>query len=117
MFVQMDELPSMYSRPLLSRSNAPRPSTKTSGSCSRAHHSRMSVNGCQTNRLSASISSSVFHSAIIALECADMSAHSKGSPLHHGCYVDITHRCVALGLVSQSTQGLRPKPSVADIFA
>src|SRR5439155_33931 len=33
MFVQIDELPSMYSRPLLSRSNAPRPSTKTSRSC------------------------------------------------------------------------------------
>src|SRR4030095_4923403 len=67
MFVQIDELPSMYSRPRLSRRSAPRPSTKTSGSCSGAHHSRILVNGCQTNRLSISISSSVFHSVITAL--------------------------------------------------
>src|SRR5258708_1985935 len=66
MFVQIDELPSMYSRPRLSRRSAPRPSTKTSGSCSGAHHSRILVNGCQTNRLSISISSSVFHSLITA---------------------------------------------------
>src|SRR6266496_102801 len=58
----MDEFPSMYSRPLLSRSTAPCPSTRTSGSCSAAHHSRMSVNGCQTNRLSQAINWSVFHS-------------------------------------------------------
>src|SRR5207248_8560762 len=67
MFVQIDELPSMYSRPRLSRRRAPRPSTKTSGSCSGAHHSRILVNGCQTNRLSVSISSLVFHLLIIAL--------------------------------------------------
>src|SRR6266496_1805386 len=58
----MDEFPSMYSRPLLSRTTAPCPSTRTSGSCSGAHHSRMSVNGCQTNRLSQAINWSVFHS-------------------------------------------------------
>src|SRR4029077_10749261 len=66
MFVQIDELPSMYSRPRLSRKIAPRPSTSTSGSCSGPHQSRMSVNGCQTNFLSAAISSSVFHSVIAA---------------------------------------------------
>src|SRR5205814_174074 len=58
---------SRISRPRLSRRRAPRPSTKTSGSCSGAHHSRMLVNGCQTDRLSISISSSVFHSLITAL--------------------------------------------------
>src|SRR4029077_19541355 len=66
MFVQMEEFPSMYSRPLLSRNTAACPSTKISGSCSWAHHSRMSVNGCQTNRLSASIRAFVFHSVITA---------------------------------------------------
>src|SRR5207247_110639 len=60
----MDEFPSMYSRPVLSRSVAPCPSTRISGSCSGAHHSRMSVNGCQTNRLSAAINSSVFQSVM-----------------------------------------------------
>src|SRR5436309_10459776 len=64
----MDEFPSMYSSPLLSRSTAPCPSTKTSGSCSGAHHSRMSVNGCQTNCLSASVNSSVFHSLMNVCE-------------------------------------------------
>ncbi len=52
----------MYSRPLLSRSTAPCPSTRTSGSCSGAHQSGMSVNGCQTNRLSQAINWSVFRS-------------------------------------------------------
>src|SRR6266404_3764714 len=66
MFVQIDELPSMYSRPRLSRSSAPCPSTKTSGSWSGAHHSGMFVNGCQTNRLSASINASVFQSVMRA---------------------------------------------------
>src|SRR6202011_2121875 len=64
MFVQIDELPSMYSRPFESRTVAPCPSTSTSGSCSGAHHSRMLVNGCQTNFLSVAISSSVFQSLI-----------------------------------------------------
>src|SRR5215216_7054447 len=67
MLVQIEEFPSMYSRPLLSRRNAPWPSTKTNGSCSGLHHWRMSVNGCHTNRLSQAISSSVFHSVMI--EC------------------------------------------------
>src|SRR6266487_6748579 len=67
MFVQIDELPSMYSRPRLSRRSAPLPSTKTSGSCSGAHHSGILVNGCQTNRLSQSINWSVFHSVMSAL--------------------------------------------------
>src|SRR6266700_1387753 len=71
MFVQMDELPSMYSRPLLSRSNAPRPSTKTSGSCSGERHSLMLVNGCQTNRLSQAINCSVFHS-LMTVELSDI---------------------------------------------
>src|SRR6266480_4304925 len=57
----------MYSRPRLSRSRAPRPSTKTSGSYSGAHHSRIFANGCQTKRLSQSINSSVFHSVTSAL--------------------------------------------------
>src|SRR5438552_7497411 len=60
----MDEFPSMYSRPRLSRRIAPRPSTRTSGSKSVAHQSRMSVNGCQTNFLSAAINRFVFHSLI-----------------------------------------------------
>src|SRR6266446_6322427 len=60
----MDEFPSMYSRPRLSRRIAPRPSTRTSGSKSAAHQSRMSVNGCQTNFLSAAINRFVFHSVI-----------------------------------------------------
>src|ERR1700676_259046 len=64
MFVQIDELPSTYSRPFESRTVAPCPSTSTSGSCSGAHHSRMFVNGCQTNFLSVAISSSVFQSLI-----------------------------------------------------
>src|SRR5437763_11108492 len=64
----MDEFPSMYSPPLLSRSTAPCPSTRTSGSCSGAHHSRMSVNGCQTNCLSAAVNSSVFHSVMNVCE-------------------------------------------------
>src|SRR5262249_10535724 len=60
----MDEFPSMYSCPRLSRRIAPRPSTRTSGSKLAAHQSRMSVNGCQTNFLSAVINRSVFHSLI-----------------------------------------------------
>src|SRR5437667_11770575 len=60
----MDEFPSMYSRPRLSRRIAPRPSTRTSGSKAAAHQSRMSVNGCQTNFLSAAINRFVFHSLI-----------------------------------------------------
>src|SRR5207244_13590901 len=60
----MDEFPSMYSRPRLSRRIAPRPSTRTSGSKSVAHQSRMSVNGCQTNFLSVAINRFVFHSVI-----------------------------------------------------
>src|SRR6266850_6059079 len=67
MFVQIDELPSMYSRSWLSRRSAPLPSTKTSGSFPGAHHSAVLVNGCQTNRLSQSINWSVFHSVISAL--------------------------------------------------
>src|SRR6266550_2486469 len=67
MFVQIDELPSMYSRPRLSRRSAPLPSTKTSGSCPGAHHSGISVNGCQTNRLSQSTNWSVSHSVMGAL--------------------------------------------------
>src|SRR5947209_439746 len=95
MFVQMDELPSMYSRPLLSRSNAPRPSTKTSGSCSAAHHSRISVKGCQTNRLSHWTSLSVFHSAIAAWYLLEAITprfqfvnHSRSSKSH----VDFNHQ-------------------------
>src|SRR5437763_9840672 len=97
MFVQMEELPSMYSRPLVSRSNAPRPSTKTNGSCSGLHHSRMSVNGCQTNRLSQAISSSVFQSVMIAFGVRrHVAAFSKRRhvcalhkiTLYHGSYVD-----------------------------
>src|SRR6266403_2075322 len=65
MFVQIDELPSMYSRPRLSRSSAPCPSTKTSGSWSGAHHSGMFVNGCQTNRLSASINASLISGLLL----------------------------------------------------
>src|ERR1700736_3728901 len=64
MFVQIDELPSMYSRPFESRTTAPFPSTSASGAWSAAHHSRMFVNGCQTNFLSMAISSSVFQSLI-----------------------------------------------------
>src|SRR5436305_7961936 len=67
MFVQIEELPSMYSRPLASRKIAPRPSTITSGSCSRAHHSGMFVNGCQTNRLSVAIRSRSSQSLIVVL--------------------------------------------------
>src|SRR4029450_5229163 len=67
MFVQIDELPSMYSRPWLSRRSTPLPSTKTSGSCPEAHHSGIFVNGCQTNRLSQSINWSVFHSVMSTL--------------------------------------------------
>src|SRR5882724_587297 len=62
MFVQIDELPSTYSCPFESRSNAPFPSTSKSGSCSGAHHSCMFVNGCQTDFLSSAIRSSLFHS-------------------------------------------------------
>src|SRR5213592_3778863 len=62
MFVQMDEFPSMYSRPRLSRRIAPRASTRTSGSKSAAHQSLILANGCQTNFLSAAIKRSVFHS-------------------------------------------------------
>ena len=58
--VQIDEFPSMYSRPRLSRKIAPCPSTITIGSCSGAHHSGMLVNGCQTNCLSVVIKSFVF---------------------------------------------------------
>src|SRR5580700_8616087 len=68
--VQIDELPSMYSRPFESRSRAPFPSTRMSGSCSGAHHSRIFVNGCQTHSLSAAISSSLFQS-LITLSLAD----------------------------------------------
>src|SRR5579884_326442 len=68
MFVQIDALPSIYWRPLLSRSSAPRPSTNTSGSCPGEHHWRISVNGCQIKRLSHSISFSVFQS-LMAIPC------------------------------------------------
>src|SRR2546428_6165069 len=64
MFVQIEEFPSMYSRPSLSRRTAPRPLTSTKGSCSGAHQSRIFVKGCQTYFLSASIRSLVFHSVI-----------------------------------------------------
>src|SRR5437764_9265842 len=67
MFVQIEELPSMCSRSLASRKVAPRPSTITSGSCSRAHHSGMFVNGCQTNRLSVAIRSRSSQSLIVVL--------------------------------------------------
>src|ERR671934_8856 len=53
MFVQIEELPSIYSRPRLSTRTAPRPATSTRGSCSGAHHSGMFVNGGQINLLSA----------------------------------------------------------------
>src|SRR6266550_9053113 len=67
MFVQIDELPSMYSRPLTSRKIAPRPSTIITGSCSGAHHSGIFVNGCQTNRLSVAIRSRLFQSLIVVM--------------------------------------------------
>src|SRR5260370_6718351 len=61
MFVQIDELPSIYSRPRLSRRIAPRPSTSTSSWCPGARQSRIFVNGCQINSLSVAISASVSH--------------------------------------------------------
>src|SRR5438132_1909827 len=67
MFVQIEELPSMYSRPWASRKIAPRPSTITIGSCSGAHHSGIFANGCQTNRLSVAIRSRLFQSLIVVL--------------------------------------------------
>src|SRR5438270_12274848 len=67
MFVQIDELPSMYSRPLISRTIAPWPSTIITGSCSGAYHSGMFVNGCQRNLLSVAISSRLFQSLIVVL--------------------------------------------------
>src|SRR5437762_11566635 len=67
MFVQIDELPSMYSRPLASRKLAPRPSTMSAGSCSGAHHSAIFVNGCQRNRLSVAMRSRHFQSLIDVL--------------------------------------------------
>src|SRR4030095_13636210 len=53
--VQIEELPSRYSRPSLSRSTAPLPETSTSGSCSGAPQSRICVKGCQVCALSAAI--------------------------------------------------------------
>src|SRR5439155_327589 len=109
----MDEFPSMYSRPLLSRSNAPLPSTKTSCSYSAAHHSRMSVNGCQTNRLSQSISSSVFHSVI------SVQSSARGTP----CCADPTPQPGVPTSPSDQLSGFRwkqrprSKRAVAGIFA
>src|SRR5688500_19115712 len=62
MLVQMDEFPSIYSSPRLSRSRAPCPSTRISGSWPGAHQSCMEVNGCQRYFLSAATRASVFQS-------------------------------------------------------
>ncbi len=57
--VQIEELPSRYSRPRLSRRVAPWPETMTSGSWSGAHQSRICVKGCHWCRRSASIQARV----------------------------------------------------------
>src|SRR5436305_5307999 len=114
----------MYSRPVLSRSTAPRPSTNTSGSCSKAHHSGMSVKGCQTNRLSASISSSVFHSVMIdtrfwVLILYEIWAAAGSSIQHQESRISfpfVIHRRAAPELPSRSKQRLRLKHAAADIF-
>src|SRR4051794_20743414 len=83
MFVQMEELPSMYSLPSLSQSKAPRPFTKTSGSWSGAHQSPIAVNGCQTWRLSAAWSAAVSHllgGGIDAQELVERGNIFGGSP-------------------------------------
>src|SRR5207247_6724265 len=100
--------PSIYSRPRLSRKIAPRPSTKTSGSCSGAHHSRMLVNGCQTKRLSAAMSSSVFHSVI--LSSGAHASRLRAPP-------DFSHGHFAPPSISQSRRRLRPRRAAAGIFA
>src|SRR6266581_4951896 len=90
MFVQIDELPSMYSRPLLSRSNAPRPDKPL-------------VSGNQFYRVP------LRHERVV-IWCG-----RRAAPTEHRDAAALTpfHR----QSISRPKQRHRPKRVVADIFA